>query len=185
MFTGIVEELGRFTRREGSRFTFEAALVTADTEMGGSLAVNGVCLTAVAVGDGWWQADVVEETLRRSALGSLQPGDPVNLERPVRLADRLSGHLVQGHIDGVAEVVTPAPNFRVRISDGLRYVVTKGSVTLDGVSLTVADVHPDGFSVAVIPHTAAITTLGRRAAGDPVNVEFDVIAKYVERLLGE
>lgn len=183
MFTGIVEELGRFRGREGARFTFEAALVTADTSVGASIAVNGVCLTAVDVGDGWWRADAVEETLRRSTLGALQPGDPVNLERPVRLVDRLGGHLVQGHVDTVAEVVTPAPDLRVRMTDGLRYVVTKGSVALDGVSLTVADVHPDGFSVAVIPHTGAVTTLGRRRPGDPVNVEFDLIAKYVERLL--
>lgn len=184
MFTGIVEELGRFTGREGSRFTFQAALVTADAEVGGSIAVNGVCLTVVARSEDWWQADVVDETLRRSSLGTLQPGDPVNLERPVRLADRLGGHLVQGHTDGVGQVVTPAPDLRVRMSDGLRYVAAKGSVALDGVSLTVADVHTDGFSVAVIPHTAAVTTLGRRSAGDPVNVEFDLIAKYVERLMG-
>ncbi len=187
MFTGIVEELGRFAGRDGSRFRFEAAVVTDDAAMGASIAVNGVCLTVVDGGDGWWAADVVDETLSRTNLGHLSPGDPVNLERPLRLADRLSGHLVQGHVDAVAEVVHAAPDLEVRVEsdDGLRYVAPKGSVTLDGVSLTVVAVLPSGFTVAVIPHTAAVTTLGVRRPGDAVNVEFDVIAKYVERLLGE
>jgi len=123
--------------------------------------------------------------MRRTNLGALAPGDAVNLERPVRLADRLDGHLVQGHVDGVGEVVAPAPDLRVRVPPGLRrYLVEKGSITVDGCSLTVVDVLVDGFSVAVIPHTAAATTLGRRRAGDHVNLEVDVIAKYVERLLG-
>ena len=164
-----------------------ARVVTEDAEIGGSIAVNGVCLTVVAADADGWEADVVAETLARSALGVLAPGDPVNLERPVRLADRLGGHLVQGHVDAVGEVVVPAPDLRVAVpaQDGLRYLVPKGSVAVDGVSLTVVDVDRRGFGVAVIPHTAEVTTLGRRRPGDPVNLEFDVIAKYVERLLGQ
>ncbi|MFP5318922.1 MAG: riboflavin synthase [Acidimicrobiia bacterium] len=186
MFTGIVEELGRFTGRDGQRFRFQAEVVTADAEVGGSIAVNGVCLTVVAADAAGWEADVVEETLARSTLGALAPGDPVNLERPVRLADRLGGHLVQGHVDAVGEVARAAPDLRVAVArEGLRYLVAKGSVAVDGVSLTVVDVGDDGFGVAVIPHTADVTTLGRRRPGDRVNLEFDVIAKYVERLLGQ
>jgi riboflavin synthase len=183
MFTGIVEQLGRFAGRQGRRFTFEPAV---ETDVGGSVAVNGVCLTVVATGDGWWQADVVDETLARTTLGALATGDPVNLEQPVRLSDRLGGHLVQGHVDAVGEIVDGAPDLRVRVDPpGLRYVAKKGSVAVDGVSLTVVDVLDDGFTVAIVPHTAAATTLGRRRPGDGVNVEYDVIAKYVERLLGE
>lgn len=184
VFTGIVEERGTFVGREGGRFTFGAALVVEDARVGGSIAVNGACLTVVAVDGGMWQADVVDETLARTALGDLAPGDPVNFERPVRLADRLAGHLVQGHVDTVGEVVAPAPDLHVRISaEWRRYVVPKASVTVDGVSLTVVEAREDGFTVAVIPHTAEVTTLGRRQPGDRVNIEFDVIAKYVERLL--
>lgn len=195
MFTGIVEELGHVASRHadpsGCRFRFAASVVLEDVSEGASIAVNGVCLTVVAwdVADGWWEADAVEETLARSTLGSLAPGDPVNLERPVRLADRLGGHLVQGHVDGVGTVSSPAPDLRVRVPGGLaRYIVEKGSITVDGVSLTVVDVGKDGdgadeFSVAVIPHTSAVTTLGRRHPGDEVNLEVDVTAKYVERLL--
>ena len=186
MFTGIVEELGRFVGRDGERFTFGATTVLEDAAVGGSMAVNGACLTVVAIGDGRWEADVVEETLVRTNLGELRPGDPVNFERPVRLADRLAGHLVQGHVDAVGEVLDAAPGLRIRTpaGDGLRYLVPKGSVTVDGVSLTVVDVDEDGFTVAVIPHTADVTTLGMRRPGDRVNLEFDVIAKYVEKLLG-
>lgn len=190
MFTGIVEELGRFAGREGSRFRFSSDAVAAgaaDVPVGGSVAVNGVCLTVVDRGAGWWAADVVDETLARTNLSRLADGDWVNLERPLRLADRLDGHLVQGHVDAAGEVVVPAPGLRVRLepADGLRYVAPKGSVAVDGVSLTVVDVLADGFTVAVIPHTAAVTTLGRRRTGETVNVEFDVIAKYVARLLGQ
>jgi riboflavin synthase len=187
VFTGIVEELGRFVGSEASRFTFAAELVTQGTGLGGSIAVNGACLTVVAMGEGTWAADVVDETLSRTNLGALVPGDPVNLERPLRLSDRLDGHLVQGHVDTVGTVVRPAPDFRARI-DGpqhLRYLAPKGSVTVDGVSLTVVEVGEDWFDVAVVPHTAAVTTLGSRRAGDRVNVELDIIAKYVARLLGE
>jgi riboflavin synthase len=184
MFTGIVEELGTVARREGPRLRIAAAVVTSDAGIGDSIAVNGTCLTVVTLGDGWWEADVVDETYSRTALGGLDPGDPVNLERPVRVSDRLGGHLVQGHVDGVGTVVTPAPDLRVTVPDGLlRYVVEKGSITIDGVSLTVAAVHDDGLSVAIIPHTAEVTTLGRRGPGDAVNLEVDVTAKHVERLL--
>ncbi|HEX7132318.1 MAG TPA: riboflavin synthase [Iamia sp.] len=184
MFTGIVEELGTVARREGQRLRIDADVVTSDAGIGDSIAVNGTCLTVVALGDGWWEADVVDETYSRTALGALDAGDPVNLERPVRVSDRLGGHLVQGHVDGVGHVVTPAPDLRVTVPDDLlRYVVEKGSITIDGVSLTVAAVHDDGLSVAIIPHTSEVTTLGRRGPGDAVNLEVDVTAKHVERLL--
>ena len=183
MFTGIVEELGRLEGRDGARFTFAARLVTDDAEVGGSIAVNGCCLTVVALGDGTWQADVVDETLSRTNLGDLHPGDPVNLERPLRLSDRLGGHLVQGHVDAVGEVAAAAPDLVVH-APHTRYLVEKGSVSVDGVSLTVVAVDDAGFTVAVIPHTATVTTLGRRRPGDRVNLEFDLVAKYVERLVG-
>ncbi|MGI8985023.1 MAG: riboflavin synthase [Acidimicrobiales bacterium] len=182
MFTGLIEELGALRARDGHRFTFAAERVTGDAKVGDSISVNGCCLTVVELGGGTWSADVVDETLRRTTLGGLRPGDPVNLERPVRLADRLGGHVVQGHVDGVGEVVSPAPDLVVRTPD-TRYVVGKGSIAVDGVSLTVVEVGDDRFSVAVVPHTAAVTTLGRRHSGDGVNLEFDLIAKYVERLL--
>jgi riboflavin synthase len=192
VFTGIVEELGTVVDRPTpNRFRFGARTVLDDVEQGASIAVNGVCLTVVAWGDDWWDADVVDESLARSNLGDLRPGDPVNLERPVRLSDRLGGHLVQGHVDGVGVVSKPAPDLRVDLPPdaGLgRYLVEKGSITVDGVSLTVVDAPMSGvgagaFSVAVIPHTMEVTTLGRRRAGDRVNLEVDVTAKYVERLL--
>ena len=184
MFTGIVEELGRVASLDGPRLRIEATTVLADVELGASIAVNGCCLTVVEWGDDWWLADVSDETFRRTSLGSVQPGDMVNLERPVRLEDRLGGHLVQGHVDAVGEVVVAAPDLRVRMPEALlRYVVEKGSITVDGVSLTVVEVLDDGFTVAVIPHTSDVTTLGRRRPGDAVNLEVDVMAKYAERLL--
>jgi riboflavin synthase len=194
MFTGIVEEQGRVRRIErregGARLEFEAHAVLEDAEIGASIAVNGCCVTVVDRGDDWWAADAVIETLDRTALGSLGVGDPVNFERPLRLADRLGGHLVQGHVDAVGRVeatdVLPDGSTRLRYSappDLLRYVVEKGSITVDGVSLTVAGVEAEGFTVAVIPHTLAVTTLGVKPPGEPVNLEVDVLAKYVERLL--
>jgi riboflavin synthase len=184
MFTGIVEELGEVRSRDGQRLRLGADAVLDGAVIGDSTAVNGCCLTVVALGDGWFEADVSDETYSRTSLGDLEPGSPVNLERPVRLADRLGGHLVQGHVDAVGTVVDVAPDLRVRMPpDLLRYVVEKGSITVDGVSLTVVDPLEDGFTVAVIPHTAEVTTLGRRAPGDRVNLEVDVIAKYTERLL--
>lgn len=186
MFTGIVEELGRVQGRVGSRLRIGAERVLEDAALGDSIAVNGCCLTVVEQGPGWWEADVSDETFARTSLGVLAPGDPVNLERPVRLADRLGGHLVQGHVDGVGEIVQPAPDLQVRVAAPLlRYVVEKGSITVDGVSLTVVRPLDDGFTVAVIPHTAAVTTLGHKGPGAPVNIEVDVVAKYVERLLKE
>jgi riboflavin synthase len=196
MFTGIVEELGRVKaivpNDGGARVEIYAKTVLEDAVLGASIAVNGCCLTVVDLADGWWAADAVIETLRLTNLGDLAASDPVNLERPVRLADRLGGHLVQGHVDGTGTV-----RARDEQTDGstlvrfdapaevMRYVVHKGSITVDGVSLTVAAVHDDGFSIAVIPHTLAVTTLGTRALDERVNLEVDLIAKYVERLLGE
>ena len=198
MFTGIVEELGTVVSREGPKLRIAATDVLEDARMGDSTAVNGCCLTVVAMdrdpraddtaggGSGtWWEADVSEESYSRTNLGDLAPGDRVNLERPVRLMDRLGGHLVQGHVDTIGTVVDPVPNLRVRLPEPLlKYVVEKGSVTVDGVSLTVVDALDDGFTVAVIPHTAEVTTLGVRSPGDRVNIEVDVIAKYTESLLG-
>lgn len=189
MFTGIVEELGRVAARDGDRLRIEGDAVLAEATLGDSIATNGCCLTVVALGGGdgaprWWEADVSDETWSRTCLGDLVVGDVVNLERPLRLDGRLGGHLVQGHVDGVGEVVTAAPDLRVRAPGALvRYLVTKGSITVDGVSLTVVDVLDDGFSVALIPHTAAATTLGRKGPGARVNLEVDVIAKYVERMV--
>ena len=184
MFTGIVEEMGTVRDRDGGRFTFDASVVIEDAKIGDSIAVNGCCLTVVEIGPGWWSADAVDETLSRTNLGDLKPGDPVNLERPVRVTDRLGGHIVQGHVDAVGEVVEPAPNLRIRMpSDLTRYVVEKGSVTVDGCSLTVVDALDDGFTVAIIPHTADVTVLGRKKPGDRVNLEVDLVAKYVERLV--
>ncbi|HLM65316.1 MAG TPA: riboflavin synthase [Acidimicrobiales bacterium] len=184
MFTGIVEELGVIASVDGGRIRFEATGVLEDAKTGDSIAVDGCCLTLVDMGPGWWEADVSDETLARTTIGFRRVGDRVNLERPVRAIDRLGGHIVQGHVDGVGEVVEPAPDLRVRIPRQLlRYVVEKGSVTVDGISLTVVDVLDDGFTVAVIPHTSAVTTLGERRPGDRVNLEVDVTVKYVERLL--
>ena len=184
MFTGIVEEMGHVESFDGARLRIAATAVLADVSLGDSIAVNGCCLTAVAFGEHWWEADVSAETLDRTSLGSLAVGAPVNLERSVRMADRMGGHLVQGHVDAVGEVVQPVPDLEVRIPSALmRYVVEKGSITVDGVSLTVVKPLDDGFTVAIIPHTAAVTTLGVRRPGDRVNIEVDVMAKYVERLV--
>ncbi|MFV0316345.1 MAG: riboflavin synthase [Microthrixaceae bacterium] len=189
MFTGIVEELGTVESLEGTRLRIAASRVLEDATLGASIAVNGCCLTVVdrseTLQGGWWEADVSAETFSRTSLGSLGPGDEVNLERPVRLEDRLGGHLVQGHVDAVATVLASAPDLEVSLPEGLdRYVVEKGSITLDGVSLTVVEVSDGSLSCAVIPHTAEVTTLGRRPAGSVVNLEVDVMAKYAESLLG-
>lgn len=184
MFTGIVEEMGTVVSLEGPRIRVAAERVISDAEVGDSIAVDGTCLTVVGLGDGWWDADVVDETFARTTLGGFTSGTAVNLERAVRAADRLGGHVVQGHVDGVGTVVDPAPDLRIGVPPDLRpYVVEKGSIALDGVSLTVAAVHDDGLSVALIPHTTAVTTLGHRRAGDLVNIEVDVTAKHVERLV--
>ena len=186
MFTGIVEELGSIVSIDGPRVRVAAAGVLDGVKLGDSIAVNGCCLTVVDFGDDWWDADVTSESFSRTNLGDLEAGSPVNLERPVRLEDRLGGHLVQGHVDGVGEVVAPAPDLHVRMDPALtRYVVEKGSITVDGISLTVASLDDAAgtFDVAVIPHTLSVTTLGPKHPGDPVNLEVDVLAKYVERLL--
>ena len=185
MFTGIVEELGRVVTREGSRLRIAATTVLEGSEMGASIAVNGCCLTLVATdSSSWWEADVSAETYSRTNLGSLSPGDPVNLERPMALGERLGGHIVLGHVDAVGTVVASAPDLVVRIPKNLMHlIVEKGSVTVDGISLTAFDLTTDTFRVAVIPHTMQVTTLGVRKPGDQVNIEMDVLAKHVERLV--
>ncbi|MEV4297410.1 riboflavin synthase [Microbispora rosea] len=192
MFTGIVEELGEVValepRGDSARLTVRGAVVTSDAGHGDSIAVNGVCLTvAEAEGDSF-TADVMKETLDRSSLGALRPGSRVNLERAVRADQRLGGHIMQGHVDGTGEVLSREPGEHweiVRLSlpaNLARYVVEKGSIAVDGVSLTVAAVTEDSFSVSLIPTTLDLTTLGRKQPGEPVNLEVDVIAKYVEKL---
>ena len=185
MFTGIVEELGKVGSRNGSRLRINAAVVLEGSDLGASIAVNGCCLTVVATdGSTYWDADVSEETYSRTNLGSLQAGDVVNLERPMALGERLGGHIVLGHVDAVGHVVSPAPDLVIRIPrDLMHLIVEKGSVTVDGISLTAFDLTSDTFRVAVIPHTTAVTTLGVRKPGDPVNIEMDVLAKHVERLV--
>lgn len=185
MFTGIVEELGRVVTREGSRLRIAAETVLEGSGMGASIAVNGCCLTLVASdSSSWWEADVSEETYSRTNLGSLTAGDPVNLERPMALGERLGGHIVLGHVDAVGTVVSAAPDLVVRIpKDLMHLIVEKGSVTVDGISLTAFDLTADTFRVAVIPHTMEVTTLGVRKPGDRVNIEMDVLAKHVERLV--
>lgn len=184
MFTGIVEELGTVAHFDGGKLRIRAATVLGGTKLGDSIAVNGCCLTVVDSGDDWWEADVSAETVARTSLATVQAGDPVNLERAVRVEDRLGGHIVQGHVDGVGEVIEPVPDLKVRVPDAIvPFLVDKGSITVDGVSLTVVKPAGNEFSVAVIPHTSAVTTLGVRKPGDPVNVEADVIAKYVKNLL--
>lgn len=193
MFTGIVEELGQVAALEqlpdAVRLTVHGPLVTSDARHGDSISVNGVCLTVVTTGDGAFTADVMRETLRRSSLGGAQPGASVNLERAVKLQDRLGGHLVQGHVDGTAALLRVEPDEHwtvVRLSlpaELGRYVVEKGSITVDGISLTVSAVGADWFEVSLIPTTLGLTTLGTRAPGDLVNLEVDVMAKYVEKLL--
>jgi len=188
MFTGIVEELGTVLAVEhqgdAARIRIGATEVLVGAKLGDSTAVDGCCLTVVELGDGWWEADVSDETLRRTTLGARRVGDRVNLERPLLVTDRLGGHIVQGHVDAVGEVVAPVPDLAVRMpADLRRYVIEKGSITVDGVSLTVVRPTDDGFTVAVIPHTAEVTTLGAKVPGDTVNLEVDLIAKYTERLL--
>jgi riboflavin synthase len=189
VFTGIVEERGR-VREAGRRLVVECRTVAGDAVVGSSIAVSGVCLTVADRSPGALTFDLTEETLSRTTLGSLRPGDGVNLERPVTLATRLGGHLVQGHVDGVAAVEAvegdgDGVTVRVRPDRGVRrYVVEKGSVAVDGVSLTVARVDDGTFTTALVPHTLEVTTLGSLAPGDRVNLEVDVMAKYLEGLAG-
>jgi len=185
VFTGIVEEKGQIVSRNGDRWRFAASTVLEGSAIGASIAVDGCCLTLVATDSrSWWEADVSAETLSRTTLGDRRIGDHVNLERPLALGERLGGHLVLGHVDATGEIVSPAPNLRVRIPAELtKLLVEKGSVTVDGVSLTAFDIDHDSFSVAVVPHTAEVTTLGERKSGDRVNIEMDMLAKHVERLV--
>ena len=185
MFTGIVEELGTVGSRNGSRLRINSTTVLEGSDLGASIAVNGCCLTVVATdGSSYWDADVSEETYSRTNLGSLQTGDVVNLERPMALGERLGGHMVLGHVDAVGHVVSPAPDLVIRIPrDLMHLIVEKGSVTVDGISLTAFDLSADTFRVAVIPHTTAVTTLGVRKVDDAVNIEMDVLAKHVQRLV--
>lgn len=197
MFTGIVEELGRVVSSTpvttdwgaGVRLRIAATTVLEGSGLGASIAVNGCCLTLVdqgvdECGTAWWDTDVSSETLDRTNIGALTVGEPVNLERPMALGDRLGGHMVLGHVDGVGEIVSPAPDLVVRVPTALmRYLVEKGSITVDGISLTAFDLTADTFRVAVIPHTAAVTTLGHKGVGAAVNIESDILAKHIERLL--
>jgi len=194
MFTGIVEELGQVVRleagSESARITVRGPLVTSDAAHGASIAVNGICLTVVdRPAPDTFTADVMLETLRRTSLAGLDAGTRVNLERPMPADGRFGGHIVQGHVDGVGTVLERTPGERwelVRIAlpaELARYVVEKGSITVDGVSLTVASVGAQDFTVSLIPETLSRTTLGRRGVGEPVNLEVDVLAKYVERML--
>jgi riboflavin synthase len=194
MFTGIVEELGTVAGIEDQgdavRLTISAATVLSDAELGASIAVNGCCLTVATLGESQWTADVMLETLKRTSLHALSVGDQVNLERAVTPSTRLGGHIVQGHVDGVGRVVSREPSEHwedVTISldpELARYVVEKGSIAVDGISLTVVSVTEDAFTVSLIPETLARTSLGFRAVGDEVNLETDIIAKHVEKLLG-
>ena len=188
MFTGIVEERGRVETRGGGRLVVDAHTVVRDSDVGASVSVNGVCLTVVDRTDTSLRFDLSEQTLERTCLGDLRPGDPVNLERPVTLVARLGGHLVQGHVDGVGQVTrvevdgSGGARVSIRLPGELsRYVVERGSIAIDGVSLTIAAVDGDEITVALIPHTLAVTTLGLAAPGRRLNVEADVIARYVER----
>jgi riboflavin synthase len=198
VFTGIVEELGRVVEvaalpEQAARIVVDGPRVTADAVPGASIAVNGTCLTVVDLAQGTFSADIMAETLRRTTLGALRPGDQVNLERPMAADGRFGGHLVQGHVDGEGTIRARRPSthwevVEVDLPDGLaRYLVAQGSITVDGVSLTVVEVVDDPqpwFAVSLIPTTLAETTLGARGVGERVNLEVDVLAKYVERLVG-
>jgi riboflavin synthase len=193
MFTGIVEELGsvKTLRRDtgAARLTVSASLVLGGTVLGDSISVNGVCLTVVEMGKSQFSADVALETLKVTNLGDLTVGQQVNLERALQLSARIGGHLVSGHVDAVGRIRAKKQegnSWRMSIDTPapvLRYIIKKGSVAIDGISLTVADVDASGFSIAMIPHTAKLTTLGAKHAGDSVNLETDLIGKYVEKLL--
>lgn len=193
MFTGLIEELGRVKaiehQSDAVRLTIEGPLVTSDAHRGDSIAVCGTCLTVIEFGNGEFTADVMKETLDKTSLSTIKVGDPVNLERAMTAETRFGGHVVQGHVDGVGEIISREPSenwewLRIRIPRELmKYVVYKGSITLDGVSLTVNEVGDDFVGLSLIPETLAVTTLGSKAIGEKVNVEADVMAKHIERLL--
>lgn len=194
MFTGLIEELGTVKAltqaSQSGKLTITCHKVLEGAKLGDSIAVNGVCLTAVRIGNGEFDADVMAETLNRSSLGILKPGSQVNLERALTLSSRLGGHLVQGHIDGVGSIgdirqVGIAHIYRIKSPRELmKYIVPKGSIAIDGISLTVVDIEADSFSVSIIPHTGQATTLGFKKPGERVNLETDILGRYVERLLG-
>ena len=193
MFTGIIEELGtvgQMDRRPDSiKLTIQARKVLEGTQLGDSIAVNGVCLTVTSMTDSSFTADVMHETMRRSSLSDIKSGSKVNLERAMQVGGRLGGHIVSGHIDGVGHIARIAADGIARVitisipKDMEPFIVEKGSIAIDGISLTVAAVEPEAFSVSVIPHTAAVTLLGKKRAGDVVNLENDIIGKYVDKLL--
>ncbi len=183
MFTGLIEGLGRFKSNNGDRFTFSWPDNPSIYELGESIAVNGCCLTVVDFDGDQWTANVIPETLSRTNLGYLIPGDPVNFERPLKVSDRLGGHIVQGHVDTIGLVRRVAPDLVIGFDPSFaKYVVEKGSIAIDGVSLTVVEAGNDFARVSIIPHTSSVTTLGTRDIGERVNLEFDVVAKYVERM---
>ena len=193
MFTGLISEAGRLRSREplekGSRFEIETNSAMGEMAIGASIACSGACLTVVEKGEGWFAVDVSAETLERTTLGGWQIGRRINLERSLRLGDELGGHIVSGHVDGVAEIIDRGPDgeatrFTIYPPGELAYfVASKGSVTVDGVSLTVNEISDRGFGVCIIPHTAAHTTFGDLRPGDRVNLEIDMLARYVARLL--
>jgi riboflavin synthase len=193
MFTGIIEELGTIRRmaaaRDGARLEVTARIVAGETKRGDSIAVNGVCLTVVDLGTDWWAADISAETLRRTSLNNMRAGTRVNLERPLMASSRLGGHIVQGHVDGTGKFTgarAEGDGWIVRIefpADLARYIVEKGSIAVDGISLTVATLGEEWFEIAIIPHTWKVTNLSALARGSLVNLEVDVVAKYVERMM--
>lgn len=190
MFTGIIEEVGRVARIGGGSLVIDCQKVLEDVHLGDSIAVNGVCLTVTHFDRSSFTADVMPETVRRTSLAELKKGSPVNLERALTLASRLGGYIVSGHIDGTGEIVKFADEgnailMTVHAESGLlRYIVEKGSVALDGISLTVANVTDHDFTVSLIPHTREVTNLGSKKLGSPINIETDVLGKYVEKMLG-
>ncbi|MBP2664077.1 MAG: ribE [Firmicutes bacterium] len=194
MFTGLVEELGKVKQivrgTKSVRLSVFGSKIVDGVKLGDSIAVNGTCLTVVDFSRDWFTADVMPETVDRTALAALKAGDTVNLERTLRVGDRLGGHIVSGHIDGIGTILTKEQNDNaiiVRIGAGpevMRYIIKKGSVAIDGTSLTIIDFGADWFTVSLIPHTAARTTVGLKIVGEPVNLEADMIGKYVEKLLG-
>ncbi|MFP7834096.1 riboflavin synthase [Marisediminicola sp. LYQ134] len=193
MFTGIIEELGEVVEwspgTDAARLTVRGPLVVGDASHGDSISVNGVCLTVVDQGPDWFTADVMAQTIAMSTFTSPTPGEPVNLERAAQVGDRLGGHIVQGHIDGTSELLSITEGSAWRIvrfslsADLAPLVASKGSIAIDGISLTVSDVGTDWFEVSLIPETLSVTTLGRKTVGDTVNIETDILARHVERML--